>query len=240
MEMEMEMTMDEARFWEIVDTINWASDCDYKRGRKWFLQNLTFAEVEAFRSIKSEKWNALDEMIGMDRNPAGGGDDSHSDLLNHVIGLGKEQYEAHLADYSLLEARGNAKYDTAEGYKESFAYCLPHDDDYAKLESDEAWKEWAQRAIEDYQGYIEKDTFHVLPETVLHNLRSVIAELKKVREGKLKEFMAGRKEGTAAVMKIDQFFDDNWDELPRKFDRFNRWQVTNLYSDLEDFIAVKA
>jgi aminoglycoside phosphotransferase family enzyme len=116
--------MDEARFWDIVETVNWASDCDYERINKWMLNNMTKNEINDFRGILSDKVNALDKMIG-DRNPAGCGDDSHSDLMYHVVGLGKEQYEAHLADYTLLAKRGKAKYGTPEGYRESFAYAVP-------------------------------------------------------------------------------------------------------------------
>jgi hypothetical protein len=68
----------------------------------------------------------LDDLVGDERNPAGGGDDSHSDLLFHIVGLGKDEFYACLEDYDRIEARGNAPYGSEDGYTESFMYCLPH------------------------------------------------------------------------------------------------------------------
>jgi len=48
-----------------------------------------------------------------------GGDDSFSDLLNHIIGLGQAEYDAVMADPSLAVKRYNE-----EAYTESFSYCF--------------------------------------------------------------------------------------------------------------------
>ena len=122
--------MNDAKFWEIVKTVNWAKDCNYKRIKHWMLNNLTLEEAMAFRKIASQKWALLDNLVG-ERNPANGGDDSHSDLLYHVVGLGKKEFEAHLDDFLLLAARGSS-YGSEEGYTESFSYAIPYEDDYEK------------------------------------------------------------------------------------------------------------
>ena len=45
------------------------------------------------------------------------GDDSFRDLVNHLIGLGREAYEGALADPASVAARARAR-----DYRESFAY----------------------------------------------------------------------------------------------------------------------
>ena len=46
-----------------------------------------------------------------------GGDDSFSDMIHHVMGLGQEYYNAVQADFSLLDRLEPV---------ESFAYCIPY------------------------------------------------------------------------------------------------------------------
>ena len=121
--------MTETRFWEIIGIVNWGKDFDYDRIKSWMLKHLTPENAEEFRKIAREKWDAIDKMVG-DRCPAQGADDSHSDLFYHVIGLGKEVYEASLENYYILEERGQAPYGSPEGYKESFLYAIPHQTDY--------------------------------------------------------------------------------------------------------------
>jgi hypothetical protein len=127
---ENNVEMTEAQFWGLVDSIEWAEVSlleKYDRDgiRKSLERILTEKGIRNLRMIANIAWDQLDAFVGNERNPAGGGDDSHGDLLNHIIGLGKEAYYNHLNDYRLIEARGQAKYQTAEGYRESFSYCLP-------------------------------------------------------------------------------------------------------------------
>ena len=125
--------MDEKKFWNIIKIANWAENCDFERIRQWFLLNVSKEEMQEFRNRFSEKFNELDTFITPERNPAGGSDDSHSDLLSHIIGLGQEAFEAHLKDYQMIENRGQAKYCSKDGYQESFRYCIPYENDYNKL-----------------------------------------------------------------------------------------------------------
>jgi hypothetical protein len=50
-------------------------------------------------------------------------DDSLSDAIYHVIGLGQQEYEKVMNNLALLERRAEH-----EGYKESFAYCFQKPD----------------------------------------------------------------------------------------------------------------
>jgi len=113
-------TMSEDKFWEIVETVNWGSDNDYERIREYFLANISKEDAIEFRRILSDKFNTLDKMID-GRNPQNGGDDSYSDLLHHVIGLGQIFYYNCLRSYNLLKETNEV---------ESFAYAIPYGYEY--------------------------------------------------------------------------------------------------------------
>jgi hypothetical protein len=116
--------MSEEIFWDIVDAIDWANTSkkrwSYETVRKRLGERLTLTEVEDLRSIASIASDILDRKIGPDHNPAGGGDDAHSDFCYHIIGLGSKEFYSSLADYDRIEQRGNNN-----DYVESFVYCLP-------------------------------------------------------------------------------------------------------------------
>jgi len=123
--------MTEDRFWELVAEADWPNQgCNMPR--YWYRCHVSKEEANEFRNMYYAVRNLVDKFIGPDRNPAGGGDDSHSDLCAHIVGLGKKQFYAHMNDYSLIEARGKAPYGDPGGYQECFAYCIPYDEDYDK------------------------------------------------------------------------------------------------------------
>lgn len=57
--------------------------------------------------------------------------DSWSDTVNHVIGLGKEEFDRNMANPELLLTRMNEY-----NYKESFSYCLPYKDDFQRYSAE--------------------------------------------------------------------------------------------------------
>jgi hypothetical protein len=127
--------MTEDRFWYIVDKINWTRlsqseklDIDTAQANVISLFNLNRKGVRDLRSIASIAWKLLDKKVG-DRNPAGSGDDSHSDLLYHIIGLGRDEFYANLNEYWRIQKRGEAPYGSPDGYRESFVYVLPCESD---------------------------------------------------------------------------------------------------------------
>jgi hypothetical protein len=121
-----ESTMTEPRFWELIAMANWPDE-GYNEPKLRYLKALKPIEGKEFRSIVEKLWNELDKFIGRERNPANGGDDSHSDLCYHIIGLGETEFYASMGDYKRIKARGQAPYDSPEGYKESFGYAVPYD-----------------------------------------------------------------------------------------------------------------
>lgn len=227
--------MTEKRFWEIVKIVNWGKDYDYERIRIWMSKNLSLDEIKAFRKILDSKWSQLDKVVG-ERNPAGGGDDSHSDLLYHVIGLGKKVFEANLADYMLLAKRGDAKYGSKEGYTESFSYAVPYEDDYRNFHDENYFPNWAKNAKTEILGLLKMDKRNDLSPVRKEFVR-VANALDNVINGTPDKFLADAVIVRKSLDKIDKFFHTNKMELPRKFtdngfNGYNIHYVRNLVSDM--------
>jgi hypothetical protein len=70
----------------------------------------------------------------------GCGDDGFNDLRAMIVGIGKLEYEAVMADPERAYNRATAPYGSPEGYRESFAYAIPYEDAYDAPEVQEARK----------------------------------------------------------------------------------------------------
>jgi len=116
--------MSETLFWCLVEAINWETVSRQQRGyevvSKRLGEELTIKEATDLRAIASIAVGLLDKVID-ERNPARGGDDSHSDFCTHIIGLGSAVFYSSLGDYDLMAERGRRS-----DYAESFSYCLPY------------------------------------------------------------------------------------------------------------------
>ncbi len=127
--MTTEMTREE--FWTIVESVGWKTvDCDYKRGRAVLRQALpTTAALRQYERHFGTHIRALGDAINSFEEQEDVqlhcGDDSFSDLMAHVIGLGREEYERTLADPDLAYVRS-----VDADYRESFSYCAPNASDY--------------------------------------------------------------------------------------------------------------
>jgi len=155
-ELTKQISMTEDNFWSLVAYADWPNK-GYDSISAEYLRLLSREECKEFRTIASSLWNILDKAVGVNRNPAGGGDDSHSDLLYHIIGLGRDEFYAHLNNYDLMDARGKAPYDSNDGYKESFSYCIPYDTDYDKKNDLPHFQKWAEKAQTELDAIIENN-----------------------------------------------------------------------------------
>ena len=117
--------MTEKRFWQLVGEANWPEN-GYDRPKLAYLMSLKAKEGKELTAIVSELWNTLDTFIAGRYDGLCVGDDSYSDLLFHIIGLGKEQFYAHLLSYTLIKNRANKGHMSNDGYKESFGYAIPY------------------------------------------------------------------------------------------------------------------
>lgn len=159
----LEYQMTESRFWEIVNHLNWADvsqtkyDSDSLRLEVINTFGLDYLDVVELRNIYYLAWEEMDKKIGQ-RNPAGGGDDSHNDLIAHIIGLGKEEFYSCLDDYSLIEARGKATYGSPKGYRESFSYIFPYSEDSENPKDDIEWTAYIDSIRELAHGVEQSET----------------------------------------------------------------------------------
>ncbi len=129
--------------WTIIESLDWdnrskTENRAYETIKMEFLHTYTKGiakEVGEFIGARSkELYDAYDkhETNGGERHGNFGGDDSFSDMMHHVIGMGRKTFEAVMNDMSELD---NVK------YVESFSYAIPHTckhfDDYKMLNADQ-------------------------------------------------------------------------------------------------------
>jgi hypothetical protein len=114
--------MDEERFWALVAALGWPAGPDpVERAAQALRAATTRDERAAFASWRMEILSEMTRRVERWESATGEqipcGDDRLRDLLNHVIGLGREEAAAALADPSRLMERARAG-----EFLESFAY----------------------------------------------------------------------------------------------------------------------
>lgn len=137
-------------FWAIVAKVDWPGLClketrnsedkdpygfdSCETGKEILMKLLpTVQDSEEFRSIHSNKFEELVKTItelevrGVNLEL---GDDSTNDLINHIIGCGKEEYELTLKEPKRIWHRVHSG-----RFVESFGYCFPYEDDYMPIET---------------------------------------------------------------------------------------------------------
>lgn len=114
----------DAEAWGLIDGFGWARDFDYKR-----IGGAVAALADGgvgLAAFARRKVGELREAVDSLREPIEtGGDDSTSDLLWHIVGLGRERYLQALANPGVVVASHvEGDYGTRCGYVESFAYAF--------------------------------------------------------------------------------------------------------------------
>lgn len=113
-------------FWDAVAEIGWGTKTtDYKVVERGILENWDNEFIRSFddmlRELRGELASTVERYENRNNVSCGCGDDGFSDLTHHVVGLGKDAYEAAMKDPRLVVRRGQ-DYE----YTESFSYCIPH------------------------------------------------------------------------------------------------------------------
>jgi hypothetical protein len=137
-------SLSEARFWDVVRRLEWEKDGDEVRAGKVLGSMLSLTEQLAFSTRRVILHGRLEEHVRRWEERTGthvrAGDDGLRDLVNHIIGLGREAYEATSTDPRLAAERAERR-----DYRESFAYV-----------EQSAWAELPldviQRALRDHGG----------------------------------------------------------------------------------------
>jgi len=142
-------------FWECVKEMDWASDPDHDVVKRACLVAWTPEFGTEFSKVYGEKHSivgkvfqeyAENDLSRRQRDEYYLGDDSFGDFCSHVVGMGREVFDAELANPEMLYER------VVKGdYSESFGYCIPNTpskdrgfEDFAKCMgydiTEEEWK----------------------------------------------------------------------------------------------------
>jgi hypothetical protein len=241
--------MTEQTFWSIVAELGWGTTTtDYKAIEKVLMKRLTREEAEAMRAhldaAESRVYKALDQWQreGDYDSRYMGSDDGFGDLIAHIVGLGREEVDAVIAD----PARAKKRYDASD-FRESFSYAIPSADDYGYL-STETYVKRAKRLLEEGFPYKVNDYYSEtsvpLPmsiniETDLDEVKVVVTQVKadcglvarslrELADGDLDAFRGSRgKLASEAVERINQ-------ACPCA--SFHPAAITNIVSDIAQYI----
>jgi hypothetical protein len=123
------MSVDE--FWALVAEIDWASRQAQPEaeGKRFLRERLSREEAAAFDEHLQTFRFALHDVLGEWEEETGAefetGDDGFDDLICHIIGLGRQEYEAVVSDPRRALERAQSG-----DYRESFRYLVPWPEDY--------------------------------------------------------------------------------------------------------------
>lgn len=189
------------KFWDFVRRCEWPKDHDYERIKMKMLRTLTKQEVESYKDALGKFRNKLSTKLT--DVVSGVGDDSYSDLLAHIVGSGKELYDAVMDDPSIAQKIID-NYD----YRESFLYAFPYEDDWKMLDK-KPHIERAQEAIEilsnpDLVKAIKSEAVATLYKDILNRLKLVLNnKFEKAVDGWSKQSYRGWSAFTDEVFDVD-------------------------------------
>lgn len=222
---DMEVVMNEKRFWEIVESFHWEdADFDHDARRVELLHTMSFdelAELEKKFADRMKELAATEKRLGYEISDVS--DDGWSDLRAHVIGLGRDEYERTLADFDRIQIRAT-KWD----YRESFAYCIPSPRDTANLSID-THERRAYGYVEKLHSEMLSNLLRLDPETVSARnaaVRDIIDNLRKING------WASDRELREAVAYLKAVPETTWEQGWNPIG----WGAVNLANDVEKYI----
>lgn len=214
--------MTSERFWDLIESIDWPRD-DYEEAKVDLLMNVAPNEVKELRDELGKRTGILRTLFDQaydetDANFYVSGD-GFDDLVNHVVGLGEEEYERVLDEPELLLKRYN------EGdFVESLSYAIPHATEFEKLGL-------------DYYGFRSEKYVSRL-EDIAENDR--LAEHVREKAGKLAYGMEKFPHIDSLADRLDMEDDEYLDhliELAEDLDKeIKGWPVRNLISDYRTYM----
>ena len=207
------------KFWETVKNARWTSDHNYDRIKYQWMRKLTPSQAEGLRRRFDEVKAKLDRKIT--NVTSGVGDDGYSDLLSHIIGMGKEAYDEVMADPSL--AQGIIDRDE---YVESFLYSFPYEDDWLSVDP----KHLIDQATKYLEG-LEQLTGSRSPiksQESAEALKDMIKRLRIAVSGDFKKAVRGWNK--------EEY--NRWGRLTRETEEYEGiYGPPNLINDLVSFIT---
>ncbi|MBD3262050.1 MAG: DUF4240 domain-containing protein [Candidatus Altiarchaeales archaeon] len=225
-------------FWAIVDEIDWGNKgdtLDIHKIKLSLMRRYSERELDQARERLDEMIYLLSRAIKEWERETGDEievyGDSWDDLLVHIVGCGKEEYEATVADPSKVLARYNSR-----DYQESFSYCFPWQCDYQKLDL-EYYKTWARKVHDEW----EERTFDTVTETGPRGETPKEAVLAWLRLVTLSPSVKHLKKAVEAYEKHDflrMIRSLDIKKEHREFGRstINEWAVRNLVDDAQKYL----
>jgi hypothetical protein len=228
------MTRDE--FWAAVAEMGWGTKTTDTKTLKRTLMRKGQEFCKEFKRNYQEVDQALLD-AGCDLH----GGDGVGDCRSHIIGLGKDEYDAVMADLSL----GEARYERGD-YKEKFSYCFPYDSDWEDVDpSGTRLVRWAKRNIKGLRAAKKRlAKLAVLPQ--VENILTDIAKALELHRPLLQEppdFQAFAESG-GVLKDVAGQIEDSYTKLRRLFEGDprddvsnpldNKWGICNLVSDTEE------
>jgi hypothetical protein len=226
--MEGTKPVNENIFWEVVSDLGWDRVGDYKGIKRKLMERFTWEQIEALAAIDTAVYRRLYKAVTdweeKTRQSCGCSDDGFSDLLNHIVGLGREEWQACLDDPSKAKARADRG-----DYTESFSYCWPRHEDYKQLTLKGFWV-WIEAQLHELKqlkegveipvkrGEDPTETFQQIDGA----FEKAIGAVEILRRGDIPAFLATKSEVIPAV------------KLLREHIQGMHWGVDNLYNDLEE------
>lgn len=187
----------EDEFWAFIEPFGWGTaTTDSQAIKVALLHQLTPIKAGALRDQLDVLTGALHQRLEAERVRLECGDDSYQDLLAHVVGLGRAEYEKALADPRLLEERCDKRQ-----YTESFSYALPYPNDFEYL----TLAHYQSRATElrsVYEVLRDDEAF----QKILSPTQVVLAALALVAEGKVDDALRCEKTTRDAADAISTFY----------------------------------
>lgn len=143
--------------WAIIEGMNWAGRCNesriYDTMKIEFMRRYreeTAKNVQDFVTARYSELYKEYNKFSETGSTAGhfGGDDSFSDMMHHVIGMGEKTFKSVMKDMNKLNKIK---------FVESFSYALPYSDDY-KHTNDDFHVERAKLCIKELANVVNEES----------------------------------------------------------------------------------
>jgi len=221
--------MGDSEFWKEVEAIKWARpSTNYRDISKKLLLEWTPEKAKAFHEKMNQLRGKLYKAITdaekrgvIEQIPVG--DDSFSDLLHHIIGLGKREYDAVMKDPKKALDRVRR-----DDFVESFGYAIPHPGEWARLDF-KRYRQWAAEQDHEY----EQASTNKFAGPLKPHIKTIRDAMKLMAEGKMADFLATEKKVETALSKLQE---DIKSMAEIKSWIGNPWAVKNLYSDVKQYL----
>ena len=234
-------SVNESKFWKIVSEVNWGSDFDYTRIKLELMKTLTPKAQDEYAKIYYNMHFILNSKIHSfcdeNRIKMQVGDDSLNDLVAHIIGLGKAEFDKVMDYPGLALNRGQKK-----KYEECFSYSVPFREDRESASKDKyilKAKEYLEsEEIVNFLNLSKKKKEAISERNdvnVEKRVNKLVAGLQEVASGNLNPLdipgFDSRAQGDRQLSSSELY--QAWKSVNRIFDL--HWDIPNLINDYNEF-----